>query len=275
MAWKQLISQSVGQEVLPDASTFIERKVRSTNSPIDEFYKESRALLSNITPSLDSSTWTGSMHVVALVSTTENYFRSILALILTICNKSKKNAANHPINFGSVMWHPNDHIERGAFEHLSFSEAKKIAEATRKYVGIELNNSDLLPVLNEYTKVCELRHSIVHSARIMAGKNALILDIPTSQDELVISIGYGQLQNIAAVCTTLIVAYNQTMFEEMCKRWATSWRKNQSWSIDQENESMKKIWHAFHSKTDKADNTIPVKGTWVKCRNLVKKEFNL
>lgn len=274
MDWKKFISQTVGQEQLGNLTDFVQDKTYSGNAPIDDFYNEVRIILSLGSPSMTSTDWQGSMHAIAIISSTENYFRSILGKMITLCPHSKKKAAENSINFGSVLWHPNESIERGAFEHVSFSDSKKIIEMTRKYIGLELNNSDLIPILNEFNKVCELRHGIVHSARILAGKNALMLNLPSSSKEQFITIGYGQLQNIASICTTLIVSYNQKLFEIMVNRWATSWRDS-TWTTAIENEHFKKIWNAFHSKVDMANNTIPETGTWIKCKNLIKAEYQL
>lgn len=275
MDWKKLITQSVGQEQLPDITTYITRETKHGKSPIDIFYEESRGILLATPTTIDGTKWIGCAFVVALVSLTENYFRSILSEVLNICQITKKNAAENNINFGSVLWHPGEFITRGAFEHISFSESKKIIEVTRKYVGVDLNKTDLMPILNEFTKVCELRHGIVHSGRYMAGKNALILDVPSSPDLIRICIGYGQLQSIAAVCTTLVISYNRIMFEELCKRWATHWRNSPSWDSSQEDQYIKNIWDIFFSKIDKNDGTITETGTWIKCRNLIKREYNL
>ena len=274
MDWKKLISQNVWQEQLGNLANFVQEKPESSNSPIDDFYNEIRTLLSLSAPTMSATNWEGSMYAVAIVSTTENYFRTVLGKIIKICPKSKKNAATNNISFGSVLWHPSESIERSAFEHISFSESKKIIEITRKYIGLELNKSDLIPILEEFNKICELRHGIVHSARNLAGKNALILDLPSSKNDQLITIGYGQLQNIASICTTLVVSYNQKLFEEMAHRWATSWRTS-AWTIEIENEKFKNIWNIFHSKVDKSNNTIPETGTWIKCRNLIKREYQL
>lgn len=274
MDWKNLICQSVGSEHLGSISSFVQNKANSTDAPIDEFYRDVRSILALSNPSMLASDWQGAMYSVAIISSTENYFRSVLGKMISICPHSRKKAADNPINFGSVLWHPSDSLERGAFEHISFSESKKIIEITRKYIDFDLNGSDLMPILNEFNKVCELRHGIVHSARILAGKNALLLDLPSSSNDQFITIGYGQLQNIASICTTLVVSYNRKLFELMARRWATTWR-NSTWTVDLENESFKKIWDLFHSKIDKDNGVIPESGTWIKCRNLIKAEFNL
>ena len=273
MEWRKLITQAVGPEQLAAISTFVATKDIPKKSPIDIFYEESRAILMTTPTSVNAETWIGCANVVALVSLTENYFRSILGEILNLCDITKKNAADNNINFGSVLWHPDEFITRGAFEHISFSDSKKIIEVTKKYVGCDLN--ELNSILNEFTKVCELRHGIVHSGRYMAGKNALILDIPSSSNLIKICIGYGQLQSIAAICTALVVSYNNKMFEVLCKRWATVWRQSTSWNSTLEDEYIENIWNIFFSKVDKKDGTITERGSWKTCRNLIKKEYNI
>ena len=275
MNWKKLISQSVGQEQLAPISNFVLEEASDQRSSIDRFYDESRRILSATPATLDPNDWIGPAYAVALVSLTENYFRSVLGDILKICYVTKKNAAESSINFGSVLWHPGDFIERGVFEHISFSDSNKIIDVTRKVVGEDLRKTDLIPILDEFSKVCELRHGIVHSGRYMAGKNALILDFPSSKKLIKITVGYGQLQSIASVCTTLVVSYNQKMFELLCHRWATSWRQMTIWKPELENSLIKRIWNIFYSKVDQQDGTIEENGTWVKCRNLLKDEYNL
>lgn len=275
MAWKKLISQQVGQEQLAPVKSFIQTENVSSISAIDVFYNESRAILRATPTTLANSDWTGCISAIALVSLTENYFRAVLGEILKTCHITKKNAAENSISFGAVLWHPQEHVERGAFEHISFSDSRKIIEITRKFVGVELNNSDLIPILNEFSKVCELRHGIVHSGRFLAGRNALLLDLPPSGQAMKISIGYGQLQSIASVCTTLVISYNQKMFETLCIRWATNWRQSALWDANLENALIKKIWKIFHSQVDNDDNTIEERGTWIKCRNQLKAEYNL
>lgn len=274
MDWSNYISQSVGQDEINDLNKFVYEEPTNSESPIDVFYKESREIIRRVPRNATQNEWKGSLALVALVSTTENYFRNLLLSLIQMCPITRKNAAANPINLGSAMWHKVSEIERGAFEHYSFSESKKIIEASRKYIGIDLNKTDLLPIINEFNKICELRHAIVHSSRYLAGKNAINLDIAKSNKELKIGIAYAQIQEAGSICTTLVVAYNQQIFKTMGKRWALNWRDN-TWNKQKEDASFKLLWNTFYSKIDKRDGTIPLQGTWVKCRNSIKREFNL
>lgn len=274
MDWSNYISQNVGQETISDLNNYVYEAQNIDESPIDIFYSETRSIISRVPRNATKEEWKGALALVALVSTTENYFRNILQKLIQTCPITKKNAGSNSINLGSAMWHKTNQVERGAFEHFSFSESKKIKEATRKYVGVELNKTDIEPIIEEFNKICEIRHAIVHSSRYLAGKNAINLDIDKAGKDLKIGIAYAQIQEAGSICTTLVVAYNLMMFKVMGKRWALNWRDN-TWDREIEDNSFKRLWAIFHSKIDRNNGTIPLQGTWIKCRNSIKKEFNL
>lgn len=274
--WRESVCQIVGMERIGDISKYISRENPSEKSPIDDFYLTSQSLMTSITPDLiNSSDWIGSTYAISIVSNTENYFRDIFSQILKMCPDTQKNAAGQNINFGSVIWHPNDIVERGAFEHISLACSDNIINTTKKYIGIDLKCTHLKPILEEFEKVCELRHGIVHSNRVLAGKNAIKLKLPSSDKITKIVISFGQLQEITSICTTLVISFNQLMFEEMAKRWATTWRNSPIWDNKLENSFFKALWKTFYSEQDQKNGTIPYSGTWVKCRNDVKKEYNI
>lgn len=275
--WKNSISQSVGTERLGNIADYISFETPSHASCLDDFYLETRKIMALATPdSLINSDWLGSLYAISIVSCTENYFRNIFCHILKICSDSQKYAAKNQINLGSVIWHPNEVVERGAFEHISLASAENIIQTTKKYIGVEINKtSDVHAILLEFDRVCELRHGIIHSERVLAGKNAIILKVPTSAEITKVIIRYAQLQEISAICATLVVSFNQFLFELMCKRWATSWRSALYWNNQHEWNSFKNIWSIFHSKIDLDNGTIPEPLSCMKCCNQVRKEYNL
>lgn len=272
--WRSAVNQSVGVARITNISGFVVPRVLSYQSPIDIFYDKTRPVLAVATPTLlQTNDWIGAYLLIGIISETENYFRSVLSKMIRMCFISQKHAAKQSINFGSVIWHPHDEVERGAFEHFSLASADNIILNTKKYIGTEIKQS-LNDILEEFDKLCELRHGIVHSGRILAGKNAIKLGIGSTPDPTIININYAQFQEAVAVCTTLIVSYNKLLFSVMAKRWATEWRLTPAWLPAQESEYFKNIWNTFHSTIDKANNSITFSGTWVRCKNQVYREFN-
>lgn len=276
--WRDCVNQNVGVDRISDLSNFISIEKYSNQAPIDRFYLETKIITSEATPNLlKDSHWLGSLYAVAMISVTENYFRQIFSRVLKICPISKEHAAKNSVNLGSVIWHPKEEVERGAFEHTSLASSDNIAQTSKKFIGLDLKDTrfGLEPVLGEFDKICELRHGVVHSCHIVSGKNGLRLRLPESADQTKISIRFKELQEICAVCSNLVVTVNGLLFEQMCKRWAIEWRNYPSWHSESENKYFKDVWNAFHSSVDERNGRINLQCTWVKCRNLVKAEFDI
>jgi hypothetical protein len=258
--WRDTINQIVGAERIADIASYVKHEESVNKSPIDEFYEQTKSIMSVATPnSLNSNDWLGSLFFIAIVSCTENYFRQIFCSILKKCTDSQKHAANNLISLGSVFWHPKDEVERGAFEHISLAGSDNVQATAKKFIGFDMKKKGLNSILEEYDKVCELRHGIVHSDRIVAGKNGMKLRLSPSEVSSRICIKYSQLQEACAVCTTFVVSLNKILFEEIITRWATSWRSSPSWIPINETDIFKEIWHLFQSKIDKSNGESPPK----------------
>ena len=276
MSWRNSICQPSGVERIADLNNYISRISIPNESPIDQFYKETREIVSFATPeNINCSNSLGALSVVGIISCCENYFRQMFSSILSLCVDAQKKAALQTVNMGSVIWHPNSEIARGAFEHTSLAASESIFKTSDKFLGINFKNLSLEAIFNEFDKICELRHGIVHSNRVLAGKNGIKLQLASSEHLTKIVINFGQLQEVLAVCQSMIISTNTKLFGVMCERWAKSWRLNPSWVTDKEGEKFKQIWLLFHSKTDASNDQISEGISWVKCKNEVKKEFNI
>lgn len=271
MSWRTSVNQSVGAARLTDVNGFVSDDLAEPAAPIDQFYRASRDLLRAGTPALLSAhPAMGSLLLVGLVSTTENYFRDIFTKIIQICPISKAEAADENVKLGSVVWHGGGDAERGAFEGLSLTSKENITKTCVTYTKHQLKKNALL---DEFDKVCQFRHNIVHSSSVMGGKNAIKLQIAPRPNRLKIGVDFGQLQECGDVCTTLVTSINTELFQEMARRWATSWRKLPSWDASQSHRQFKSLWTAFHSVDDSVNGTIPNDLGLVRCKNRVAAEF--
>ncbi|WP_395278923.1 hypothetical protein [Enterobacter bugandensis] len=274
--WRRSVNQTTGTHTSTLLSTCINSKVKPYPAPIDVFYTETKDIISKFAPQdFLTCDWLGSYLSLGIFSSTENYFREIFSEIISICPCAQKTSASSPINLGSVIWHPVGDIARGAFEHLSFADSDMIFKSARNYIGIELKIPQFVKIFEEFDKICELRHGIVHSSRIIAGKNAIKLGLNSSKDKSYITIGYSELQDIMAACNNLVTTINTFLFEKISHRWAIDWRTFPSWSITDEHINFKKIWTIFYSSIDSGHGTIPSKLTLMKCKNMIKSEYGL
>lgn len=274
--WRNSISQNVGAERVSNLNDYVSIVSATEKSPIDQFYSEMQNILSLFPPqSWTGNNWIGSLSSIAIVSIVENYYRQVFSKILKVCIDSQKKASGNNINLGSVIWHPSNEIERGAFEHTSLASSDNINKTSRQFIDFDLKQNGLNNIFLEFDKICELRHGIVHSSNVLAGKNGIALKLNASDDPTKINIGFAEFQEIMAICNALVVDSNKALFAELSRRWATSWRNSPCWDSLRANVKFKEVWSIFYSKRDHQNGTIPEDLTWLKCRNLIVREFNI
>jgi hypothetical protein len=161
-SWDNSVNQVSGANRITNINSYVD-ELRLEETPIDLFYKNTRDIIQVATPTfLNSHPSIGSLFLVGIVSATENYFRDIFARLISFCPISKSCASNQSINLGSVVWHGGVNVERGAFEHISLAGSDSIIKTCKNFTKYDIKKGmALYSVLEEYDKVCELRHGIV------------------------------------------------------------------------------------------------------------------
>lgn len=278
MTWKNSACMSIGRVTCPDVNGLVLAIPRQDNSAIDEFYASTSATLTKIDPAFLAKYGEdiAGLLFVGLISSTENYFRDILGFILSICPIAQAHAADEKVQLGSLLW-AEDHLQnRSAFEFMPFSNAENVRKAITNFACHTIKQkgtSDLM--LKEYDKLCELRHAVVHSGHIVAGKNALKLGLRKSSSPLKVRICYADLQASGSVCTALVQAANNELFEAMVARWAVNWRNLPNWDPSQESRLLRKLRIGFLSTRDYDNNTISNKRSIRTLTSRIKASFNI
>lgn len=268
--WKTAVSASASTVTIRNISSYVDVNFND-KSPIDNFYNRRLSLLSSVSPDFARENPSiPPLVIVGLISITENYFREILAGIIKLCPKAKEKSANKSVNLATA-WFGYGEMEKGAFENTSFSDAKTIKKTLNELIGINLNNqsNQINTPLDEFGKLCELRHAIVHSAGLIAGKNAIKLELPNSMNSMKINIDYSGIQEAAEVCTSLVCAVNLELFINISRKWLNEWPRTPAYSGENFNKLFKKVWELFFSHVDKTNGLTTGHLTHVKARNLI------
>lgn len=269
---------SIGRVTCPDTNSLVTPMTGKRPSAIDDFYASTSTALTKVDPTFIATYGDDVVGLlfVGLISSTENYFRDILGFTLTICPVSQAHSSGEKVQLGSMLWAEGSLQNRSAFEFHAFSSAESIRKAVQNFTCYQVRtNGTFASMLNEYDKLCELRHAVVHSGHIVAGKNALKLGLKRSAIPLKVKLGYAELQAAGSVCTALVQAANTELFEELIVRWATTWRKLPSWMPSDEVKLLRAIRAAFLSKRDGANKTITGASKGVQFEADVRAEFNL
>lgn len=267
MTWVDSVSQALGPASLTNVAGYAAPAASPPRAPLDRFYIASQDILRIGTPSaLSQHAALGPLLLVGLCSITENYFRDVFALILRICPIAQATASDQSVKLGSVVWYAGGDMERGAFEHMSFAGAENLLKTAKVFLDFQLRKTS---VYDEFDKVCELRHSIVHASSVLGGRNAVSLQLAPTPTPLQVVVGFSELQQCAAICTALAVSVNRDLFFEMARRWARVWPLMPSWQASRAHSAFRAIWDGFHSRIDAANLTIPDPMTIVRCKNQV------
>lgn len=262
MTWQSSVSMFVGRVSCPDANTLVSpSSVNARVSSIDRFYAATHQTLTQIPPTFFETYGDdiAGLLFVGLISCTEDYFRNILDFVLATCPKARAHAADQKVQLGSLLW-AGDHLQnRSAFEFMAFSSAENIRKALANFACHQLRQGGALDgMLKEYDKLCELRHAVVHSGHLVAGKNAIKLALRHSRQPLKVTLNYAGLQATGTVCTALVQAANTDLFETLVGRWAQDWRRLSSWDASQEKRLFKHLRSGFLSKRDYDNHAIPL-----------------
>lgn len=276
--WRNCVNNSTGNERIQDIQTYLKKEITDYKAPNDEFYAEVKRIViySSDMHMLEENDFLGPLLYVGIISKTENYIREILAECIRLCPICKKETANRNVSLGSMMWQKNGEFERGVFENISFSDSSAIKKELKNCLHVDIKKNDLLSeLLDEFDRLCQMRHAIVHSSRVLAGKNAIQLSIPPSNEKLSIKVEYAQLQECASICTACVMAFNLKLFEVMVHRWAVDWRHlTHFWDTEKEDEYFSIIWNVFSSVIDR-ENPELGEMTKLECINEIKREYQL
>ncbi|AMN49545.1 hypothetical protein [Psychrobacter sp. P2G3] len=267
--WKKSVSACASTVTIQNITDYVDI-CSVSKSPIDSFYTERNNLLRAITPDYAISNISiPPLVLVGLISLTENYFREVLAGVITICPKAKQKSATKSLNLATA-WIGFGEMEKGAFENTSFSDPKTVKKNLNDLVGINISSSNQISTpLDEFGKLCELRHAIVHSAGLLAGKNAVNLELPNSRNSVKIKVGYSELQEAAEVCTALVCAVNIELFINIATKWLKEWPRTPAYQGHNLNPLFKNVWGLFFSEFDQSNGLISDSLSQIKARNQI------
>lgn len=259
MSWQNSVCMSIGRVSCPDVNSLVSTISKNNSSAIDQFYAATTPTLTKIDPTFLANYGDdiAGLLFVGLISATENYFRDILGFVLTICPCARANAADEKVQLGSLLWAEDSLQNRSAFEFIAFSNSKNIKETISRFACHPIRQAGTLEaILKEYDKLCELRHAVVHSGQMVAGKNAIKLGIRPTKKLLKVRMKYADLQSAGSICTALVQAANIELFEVLISRWAKDWRLLASWDHSQEISLLRRLRAGFLSKRDFDNKTI-------------------
>lgn len=278
MTWRGSVSQASSAIQLANVASYIGSSATPVRSAIDTFYFSAEPILVGVGPAYFGAhpEQVSGLLYIGLISSTENYFRNILGLILEVCPVARQKAAEEKVQLGSYLWSGPGIHSRTAFDFIAFSSGKNVTETFNKFVGYQVKQHGVWKaMLAEYDKLCEIRHGIVHSGLVLSGKNALKLGLSPTASCMQVNPTYATVQEAGAICTTLVQAANNELFELMVDRWAGEWRQLPSWQVSKQAQLFRKVFKGFFSTRDQSRGAIANSASLETLLRRVKREFGV
>jgi len=233
--------------------------VENNEPPIDTYIKKVRSLSLLVNPA-NFSDITANLVVLGSVSAFESYMREIIRRTILIDKKSLKICEAMPLSYGAAISHQKNLLPEAILEDISFAGKANVQESIKTFMGIKghLPNS-LSSALDEFGKVCEIRHCLVHRFGKLGTKNAIKLGLSDHSDciEKPLLLTYQTLQDVQITCNVVVKEVNNYVFNGLLKRLitedngkkitATQW----TWNYNSDRKEFLKYYSTFVSLIEK------------------------
>lgn len=260
-SYGNIISQSPITDPQIDIEQYIYLEDNNSNeSALDKFYTSTKGIIIEVnqnTEKYNSSSWLGSFALLAIISATENYTREIFKDIIMICPISQSKIEDKTVRLSSSLWNTKDDLIRVLYEDISFANSKVIKSKIKEWLEIkDLDDACYNSLFKSFDLICNLRHSITHADRIIAGKNAVGISLQRRDSRAFLKINANQINDILSICTNVVLTINRILFINMLQRWKDGWRTNRTiknWiptSPDEEIAVLENIYNRFFSNID-------------------------
>jgi hypothetical protein len=229
-------------------------------SPLTTFFQKT-ALLNSLWQ-VEMPEQLPNLLVLGYVSAVESYLREIIRKLVIIDIPSQKKCEDKNITYGAATTYEKTMLPDALLEECSFADKKNIVDSLKNFLGINFQKSeepDLDKILEDFSKVCQIRHCIVHRFGHLGSKNAMEFGLSQHKECLgkPVKLDFKTLQIIFLICNNTVKLLNNFLFIKILTR--TTEKKyekdyNWSWNFKNDRSTFKKYYDLF--STDDPQTTI-------------------
>lgn len=227
------IEFSIDINTKPLASSLKTEKVFDVNfeeksdSPIDTFFdnvKDFNILVPNIdTLDIKKDLKNKNFNLILLgqISIVESYLREIIRKLIIIDDISREKSSLQQLSYSAAINYSSDMLPEALMEQYSFASKKNILEGIKTFldikgtIPIELNQT-----LENFEKICQLRHCMIHRFGKLGSNNAFKLGMNTHSKclEKPLSMEQDSLLETYKICSSFVLVINNFLFNEVLSR---------------------------------------------------------
>ncbi|NOV98802.1 hypothetical protein HDG69_003404 [Isoptericola halotolerans] len=235
-----------------------ERPADEGSSPIELSFASIKAIQDLVHRS--SSEWSphyGLILGASAVAAAEDYFRSVLVEIAKACPTVRSRSRDLDVKMSHVLDGSIDTALRSSLDQVSFSSNRAVREWSKKLLGTKVSgDSTLARLLDEFERVCHVRHCATHAGGYVGEGNARVLGVEAGRW---ISLDSANaVYEILSVVVATIRAYNQFVLESVLSGWLNDGILLGSWGQDK--KLFEKVWSVLRCRQDIAAGRVGSSG---------------
>jgi hypothetical protein len=224
-----VLSISPVNPILDTEKLFDHAYRESSESPIDEFLVRLQAI-NKLSPQPNAfDAYQGQLVLLGVIAAVESYFRTLFRRLITFDPVCQEVVENRDISFSAAIHLKKEMLPEAMLERISFISVFNIKAAIKDLLGVSGNvSSELTLAMDDYVRVCQLRHCAVHRFGKLGVSNAISLGMEKHKSllEKPLLLDYTSLQNIIAIATCLVKTLNDFLFNEFLSRIPrASWKE--------------------------------------------------
>lgn len=171
------------------------------------------------------------MLVVAIVSSTESFFRTVLAGLASICPLTLTNIGDEVVPMRAAAGYPRQVLPFALLESSLFSTSGVIKKEIRRFTRFDIKEgSELSAAISAFELVAQIRHAAAHWRGYVDTRGARRLGLLLVEDQLLVddrrilklTATAEIVQRSLAVCDHLVHLANKTLLDFTVEKWLDS-----------------------------------------------------
>lgn len=171
---------------------------------------------------------------LGVISAAEFYVRNIVASVPHLCPIAQRHCELIVVPSGSFSYYAGSSYPHlvSCFDHESFADAAKIRAHSVKFTGLKIGDGSSVGIaLEEFNKLCELRHCLVHARGYVGLKASSGLKLDSRRPAKVLLTQASAL-DVLKVCHNLVRALNSFLANGLAERWVERGVLSGEWEKD-------------------------------------------
>lgn len=193
--------------------------------------------------------------LLGYVSAIESFLRSVFRSIINTDAKAQADAFSYPIPFGAFLYHSKKTVAESLLEGISFASEQSIKNAINKFLEHSNISPEIKSMLEEFEKICQMRHCCVHRFGKLGTQNGISLGLASHSKALEkpLVLSKDDLGSIASWLMSFAKALNNFMFRILLERSTSeknAYRINWQWSYSKDRTKFLRTYNLFVTTKD-------------------------